>query len=103
MGKSVAVHFSSLQRGICALGKAHIRFTPPLRGFPSVAFETVPMFVWLTMVLSHPFKEDRRVLLLSTHLSSRPFDGVSVLGSVPAGSVSSSPTPEIFREAISHL
>ena len=27
-----------------ALGKAHMRFTPPLRSFPNVAFETVPMF-----------------------------------------------------------
>ena len=32
--------------------------TPPLRSFPSVAFETVPMFVWLTMALSRPLKED---------------------------------------------
>ena len=29
------------------------------------------MFVWLTMALSRPFKEDRRVLPLSTPLSSR--------------------------------
>ena len=30
-----------------------------LRSFLNVAFETVPMFVWLTMALSRPFKEDR--------------------------------------------
>ena len=27
--------------------------------FPNVAFETVPMFVWLTVALSRPFKENR--------------------------------------------
>ena len=32
--------------------------------FPSVAFETVPMCIWLTMALSRPFKEDRQVLIL---------------------------------------
>ena len=37
--------FSSLQDGIYALGKAHMRFPPPLRSFPNTAFETVPMFV----------------------------------------------------------
>ena len=34
-----------------------MRSTPSLRSFPNVAFETVPMFVWLTMALSRPFKE----------------------------------------------
>ena len=28
-----------------------------LPGFPNVVFETVPMFVWLTMALSRPFKQ----------------------------------------------
>ena len=36
---------TSVQGGIYALGKAHMRSTPSLRGFPSVALETVPMFV----------------------------------------------------------
>ena len=62
---------SSVQGGICALGKAHMRSTPSLRGFPSVAFETVPMFVWLTMTLSRPVKEDGLALPLSTPPSSR--------------------------------
>ena len=39
--------------------------------FASVAPETVPVFVWQTMALSRPFKEDRRALPLSTPLSSR--------------------------------
>ena len=37
--------FSSVQDGIYALGKAHMRSTPSLRSSPNVAFETVPMFV----------------------------------------------------------
>ena len=37
--------FSSVQNEIYALRKAHMRSTPSLRSFPSVAFETVPMFV----------------------------------------------------------
>ena len=32
---------SSVQDGVCALGKAHMRSTPSLGGFPNVAFETV--------------------------------------------------------------
>ena len=54
-----------------ALGKAHMRPTPSLGIFPNVAFETVPMFVGLTITLSRPFKEDRRMLPLSASLSSR--------------------------------
>ena len=46
--------FSSVQGGIYALEKAHIHSTPSLRSFPSVTFETVPMFIWLTMALSRP-------------------------------------------------
>ena len=44
--------FSSVQDGIYALGKAHMRSTRSLRSFLNVAFETVPMFVWLTMALT---------------------------------------------------
>ena len=36
-----------------------MRSTPSLRSFPNFAFETVPMFVRLTMAFSRPFKEDR--------------------------------------------
>ena len=36
-----------------------MRSTPSLGSFPSVAFETVPMLVRLTMALSLPVKEDR--------------------------------------------
>ena len=33
--------------------------------FPDVAFETLPVFVWLTMALSRPFGEDRLEFPLS--------------------------------------
>ena len=36
---------SSIQDGICAVGKAHTRSTQSLRSVPNVAFETVPVFV----------------------------------------------------------
>ena len=44
--------------------------TPSLQSFPNVAFETVPMFVWLTMALSHPFKEDCLALFIVYMLHS---------------------------------
>ena len=37
-----SVQFSSVEDGLYALGKAHMRSTPPLSNFPSVALETVP-------------------------------------------------------------
>ena len=71
-----------------------------LRSFPNVAFETVPMFVWLTMTLSRPFNEDRLALRPSTPSSLLyAIDGCDVLGFVLAGSVSSSSTLQVFREA----
>ena len=38
--------------GICAFRKAHMHSTP------MIAFETVPVFVFLTVSLSRPLKED---------------------------------------------
>ena len=43
---TAAYSLSSVQDGIYAIGKAHMRSIPSLRSFPNVAFETVPMFVW---------------------------------------------------------
>ena len=43
---------------------------PVSQSFPNVAFETVPVFVSLAMVLSRPFREGRLALLLPTPLSS---------------------------------
>ena len=53
----IRIQFSSVQDGIYALGKAHLCSTPSLRSFPNVAFETVPLFVWLTMALSRPSRK----------------------------------------------
>ena len=50
---------------------AYMRSTPSLRDFLNVAFKTVPMFTWLSMALSRPFKEHRPALPLFTPISSR--------------------------------
>ena len=68
---TVHSQFSSVQDGIYAPGKAHMRFTPSVRSFPNVASETVLMFVCLMIAFSRPFKEDRLAHLLSMPLSSR--------------------------------
>ena len=65
-----SVQVSSVQGGICVLEKAHLHSTPSIRSLPNTAFETVPLFIWLTMALSHSFKEDCLALLLSLPLSS---------------------------------
>ena len=62
---------SSGQDGIYALREAYMCSTPSLRSFPNIAFETVPMFVWPTTAILHPFKEDHLARPLSTPLSSR--------------------------------
>ena len=43
--KLVETEFSSIQDGVYALGKAHMRTTPFPRNFPNAALETVVMFV----------------------------------------------------------
>ena len=48
------------------------------RSFPTVTFEAVPMFVWLTMALSRPFKEDRQALSFHASLL-QAIDGVMSL------------------------
>ena len=78
-----------------------IRIPPCLSGFPNVAFETVPMFVWLTMALSRPFRKDRLALPLS-QLSPPGDHWRDAFDFVPTGSVSSSSALQVFREA-SHL
>ena len=91
VSRSQTVQFSSVQDGIYALRKAHMRSTPSLRNFSNVTFETVPVFFWLTMALSRPLREDCPALPLSTPLSSRRSMVCvrDVLGFVPSGSVSS--------------
>ena len=79
-GPLCTLFLSSVQDGICVLGKDHIYIfilcTPPhlsFISFPNIAFETVPVFVGLVMALSHPFrfKEDCLACPLSLPLSSR--------------------------------
>ena len=53
-----------------------MRSAPSLRGFSNVAFETVPVFVWLTMALSRPFKEDCLAII-------QAIDGVMSLALCP--------------------
>ena len=62
--------FSWVEDGIYTPRKAQTHFTPSLRNFPSVALEMVPVLVWLTTALSHPFVEDCQVLPLCIPLSS---------------------------------
>ena len=52
--KSVSTFRSSVQYILYALEKAHIRSTPFLIGFHSIAFETVAVLVWLTTALFGP-------------------------------------------------
>ena len=64
-----------------------------------------PKFVWLTMALSHPFKEDileHFLFKVFPCLSPPGHQWCDVLGFVPACSVSSSLTLQIFQDA-SHL
>ena len=49
---SVQLKIVSLHSG----RKAHMHSTPSLRSFPTVAFEAVPVFIWLMIALSCPFK-----------------------------------------------
>ena len=82
-----SVQFSSVQDGICALGKAHMHSTSSLRSSPAYPLKRFysssdwqwPSLIllkkiilrWLTMALSHPFKEDHLALSLSMPLSSK--------------------------------
>ena len=87
---------------ICALGKAHnMRATPSLRSVLKVAFETIAMFVWLTMALSS--FQGRSSSASSFHASLPPGDQwCDVLGFVSTGSVSRfSKTSDLSRKIAS--
>ena len=68
--ESPCTEFSSVQDGIYMLRKVHMHSIPSLRSFPCIVSETIPMVVWLIMVLSHLFKACQ-ALPLSTPFSSR--------------------------------
>ena len=59
--KSVSTLRSSVQDILYALEKAHIRSTPFLISFHSIAFETVAMLVWLTTALFRPFQKRSQI------------------------------------------
>ena len=84
----MSVHFSSVQDGIYALGKAHMRPTPSLRSFPNGALETVPMLVWLTMALFSS-SQGRSLSASSFYIRLSPLGDrwCDVLGFVPSGSL----------------
>ena len=56
------------------------------RSFPNIAFETVTMFVWLTVALTYPLRKIIKHFLL-TRLSPPSNGWCDVLDYVPAGSV----------------
>ena len=62
---------SSVQDSIYAFRKAHMHSTLSLGSFVNVTFEMIPVFIWLMMALSRPFKEDHLAPSLSMPLSSR--------------------------------
>ena len=59
---------SSVQYKLYVIKNAHMHSTPSLRSFPSAAFKSVLMLVWLRMALSNPFNYDCQSLPLSTNL-----------------------------------
>ena len=62
---SVTVHFSSVQFKMVSMrsGKPIICAAPCLSEVcPTLPFEIVPVFFWLTMALSRPFREGRLAL-----------------------------------------
>ena len=95
--QSVHVQFSSIQDGVHALRKACMFSLLSLRCFWKVAFETVSIFVWLVIALSHPFIENCQSL---GRLSTASSFYTSLLQSVVLGcccffNVSSFSTPGI--------
>ena len=58
-------------RGFLCARKSPYALHPPLGSSDNIAFETVPLFVWLTTALSRLFKKDPRAPPLLTPLSSR--------------------------------
>ena len=102
-----AVQFSSVQDGIYALEKSHMRSTPSLRSFPKVAFQKKFQCSsdWpdsTPLSLQGMKKIVGRFLTLSTTIFPPCDRWCGVLSFVPVGSVSSSSTLPIFLDA-SHL
>ena len=69
---------SSVQDGIYAFEEAHMRSTPSLGSFPNDAFETVSMFVWLTISSKKFQKSISRVATSGITTSLAPFFSMSI-------------------------
>ena len=80
------VHYRDLfcSRWHHALGNVHVFSTPSVGSVPSVAFETVPVLVWLTRVLSRPLKDDHECFRF-LRLPPPGDRWCDVLGCVPVG------------------
>ena len=78
------VWFSS-RRYLCARKSRYVPHPVSLRSFPNVAFETVPMFVWLTMAISRQTVQR----FLYPRLSHPCHQWCDVIDFVPEGCVSS--------------
>ena len=95
----ISVQFSSVQEGIDALGKAHMRSIPSLSDvspiLPLKRFQCSSDWRRPSLVLS------RKIVwrFLFQRLSPPGDQWYDVLGFLPAGSVSSFSTLQIFREA----
>ena len=73
----------------------NLRSTLSNRSFPNVAFETVPMFVWLTMALSRPFNEDH----LAPYFHSFHASLLQAIGGVMSLTV----CPQVMSQAPQHF
>ena len=94
--KTVSIRWKKPIRAPCRLSEVS----------PNVALGSFPMFVWLTMALSCPFKVSRSLVELFLFLRLSPLGDrwCDVLGFVPAGRVSSFSTLQtVFQDANVYL
>ena len=101
------------QDNVFVLGEAHMRSTPSVRSFPSVAFKNCDVDLTddgslsLSFSLTHtlslplPFKKDPRALPLSAPLSSRR--SMVIITSIALCPQVVSQAPQHFRNAIKPL
>ena len=70
-GMKSSVHFSQFKVVFMCSGKPIImRSIPPLRNFPNVTFETVSLFVWLTMAFTLFTKKEIQLGYKQKHMQS---------------------------------
>ena len=80
----LAVTHISVQNGIYALGKVHMRTTLSLSSYSNIDFETVPMFIGVTMALPRSVKDWRSSSASAFYASLlQTVDGVVFLALCP--------------------